>query len=146
MKSYLLLILIGIFAPYLSSSVQAQTCRVSAGLNADGVPCFVEVFEYDYVDQKPEFPGGGTSLLKFINNNRRYPARAYDLGIQGRVMCEFVVTADGTVQYVSVLKGVEPSLNKEAVRIISTMPKWTPGRLDGTNVPVRVVCAVPFRR
>ncbi len=129
--------------PQLSS---AQTCRVNAGITPDGCQTYMLVYEYDYVDEKPEFPGGGATMLNFINKQRRYPAEAYARGIQGRVTCSFVVNPDGTVSHISVLKGVEPSLNREAVRIISKMPLWTPGRIDGQTVPVRVICAVPFRK
>lgn len=124
----------------------AQTCRVNVGVAADGSQAYMVVYEFDYVDEKPEFPGGGTKMIKFINTQRRYPAEAYARGIEGRVTCSFVVNADGTVSHITILKGVEPSLNREAIRIISKMPVWTPGRIDGQTVPVRVICAVPFRK
>ncbi|MBD5279912.1 MAG: energy transducer TonB [Bacteroides sp.] len=124
----------------------AQTCRVNAGVTPDGCQAYKIVYEFDYVDEKPEFPGGGSTLIKYINQNRRYPAEAYARGIEGRVTCSFVVNPDGSVSHVTVLKGVEPSLNREAVRILSKMPGWTPGRIDGQTVPVRVICAVPFRK
>lgn len=128
------------------TSAVAQRVRVCAGVNAQGTRTYKEVYEYDYVDHKPQFPGGDDRLVCYINKHREYPAQAYRLGIEGRVMCAFVVNTDGSVSNVSVLKGVEESLNKEAVRIISGMPDWTPGRLGGQPVPVRVVWTVPFRR
>jgi len=106
----------------------------------------MEVYEYDYVKVKPVFPGGNAKLVAFINENRRYPAEAYKKGIQGRVTCSFVVNADGSVSHISILRGVEHSLNQEALRIMSKMPEWTPGRHDGQTVPVRVVWSVPFRK
>jgi len=124
----------------------AQTCRVCNGINADGVRTYIEVYEYDYVPQKPTFPGGDQKLISFINKHREYPRQAYNAGVQGRVICSFVVNASGTVSNVSVLKGVEPSLNAEAVRLISMMPKWTPGRISGKAVPVRVIYPIPFRK
>ena len=105
-----------------------------------------KLYEYDYVTEKPSFPGGDSELMKFINNTREYPKTAYERGIQGRVTCSFVVNADGTVSHISVIRGVEPSLNKEAIRILSRMPEWTPGKLNGHNVPTRVVWSVPFRK
>lgn len=129
--------------PVLSHS---QTCRVAVGVNSEGVTTYMEVYECDYVEEKPEFPGGECKLMSFINEQRRYPADAYRAGIEGRVICSFVVNADGKVSNVSVLRGVEASLNKEALRILSRMPQWSPGRLKGEAVPVRVVRAVPFRR
>ncbi len=128
------------------TTAAAQTCRVNVGTTSDGCQAYKVVYEFDYVDEKPEFPGGGATMVAFINKQRRYPAEAYARGVEGRVTCSFIVNADGSVSHIKVLKGVEPSLNREAVRIISKMPVWTPGRIDGHNVPVRVVCAVPFRK
>ncbi len=126
--------------------VQAQTCRVNIGSNRQGCSNYIEVYEYDYVTEKPMFPGGDTQLMRFINREREYPREAYERGIQGRVTCSFVVNADGTVSHISVLRGVDPSLNKEAIRVLSQMPEWTPGKLNGQAVPTRVVWSVPFRR
>lgn len=125
--------------------VAAQTCRVSNGVSADGCRNYIEVFEYDYVTEKPTFPGGDGELMAYINHCRQYPRSAYERGIQGRVTCSFVISCEGEISHVQVLKGVDPELNKEAVRILSEMPKWRPGRLDGKPVPVRVIRAVPFR-
>ncbi len=124
----------------------AQTYRIAAGVSPKGVKTYIEVYEYDYVSEKPDFPGGDPELTNYINSARRYPAEAYKKDIQGRVTCSFIVNVDGSVSHISVLKGVEPSLNDEAVRIISTMPDWHPGKQDGTTVPVRVVCSIPFRK
>ena len=124
----------------------AQTCRVSAGVSADGRKIYREVFEYDYVNDKPVFPGGDSGIVDFINSHRSYPADAYRRGVEGRVICSFVVNADGAVSHLRVVKGVEQSLNDEALRILSLMPAWTPGRLNGRPVPVRVICTVPFRK
>lgn len=106
----------------------------------------MEVYEYDYVSEKPEFPGGDTQLMEFINATRNYPDKAYREGIQGRVTCSFVVNTNGRISHIKVIKSVEESLNREAVRILSCMPDWTPGRVDGKIVPVRVIRSIPFRR
>ena len=129
----------------INATATAQTCRVNIGTSPSGCTSYLEVYEYDYVTEKPTFPGGDALLMKFINNHREYPKRAYAKGIQGRVTCSFIVNADGTVSHISVLRGVEPSLNKEAIRVLSQMPEWTPGRLNGQPVPTRVVWSVPFR-
>lgn len=129
-----------------ATGAQAQTCRVNIGSNARGGVSFIEVYEYDYVSEKPSFPGGDGKLMKFINETRQYPAKAYRKGVQGRVTCSFVVNADGTISHISVLRGVEPSLNKEAIRVLSKMPEWIPGKLNGQAVPTRVVWSVPFRK
>lgn len=147
MKAHIILFLFGaITASILSSEASAQTCRITSGMNANGRLVYREVYEYDYVDDKPQFPGGGSALLNYINETRRYPADAYSRGIEGRVTCAFVINTDGKVSDVTVLRGVEQTLNKEAVRILSKMPDWTPGKIDGQLVPVRVICAVPFRK
>ncbi len=127
-------------------SGRAQTCRVNIGSSQPGCVSYIEVYEYDYVTDKPSFPGGDGCLMKFINSHREYPKKAYDRGVQGRVTCSFVVNTDGSVSHITVLRGVEPSLNKEAIRVLSNMPEWTPGRLDGKPVPTRVVWSVPFRK
>ena len=77
---------------------------------------------------------------------RRYPKKAYEAGIHGRVTCSFVVNADGSVSHIRVLKGVEESLNREAIRILEEMPDWQPGSIDGREVPVRVIWSIPFRK
>ena len=138
--------LAAIFLFSWSQSAAAQTCRVNTGTLDNGFKVYAEVFEYDYVDVKPEFPGGGRSLIKFVNENRQYPQEAYNNGIEGRVTCSFVVNSDGHLSNIQVLRGVEPSLNDEALRIIAAMPNWSPGSLQGQLVPVRVVCCIPFRR
>ena len=130
----------------MPAAATAQTCRVNIGSTPTGAMSYIEVFEYDYVTDKPCFPGGDGKLMKFINDTREYPKPAYDRGIQGRVTCSFVVNIDGTVSHISVLRGVEPSLNKEAIRILSKMPEWHPGKLNGQPVPTRVIWSVPFRK
>lgn len=130
----------------LTPGADAQTCRVNCGKTPEGVSTYIEVYEYDYVTEKPTFPGGDSKLVEFINGERQYPKAAYKNGVHGRVTCSFVVNTDGSVSNIQILKGVEKSLNNEALRIFRRMPHWTPGRLDGVAVPVRVVWAVPFRK
>lgn len=130
-----------------SGMASAQTCRMRVSVNTEGGRVeYREVYEYDYVWEKPSFPGGDGKLLRFINKNRHYPEAAYKAGIQGRVICSFIVNSNGSVSDVRVFKGVESSLNDEAVRIFKMMPAWNPGRINGVPVPVRVIRAVPFRR
>lgn len=124
----------------------SQTCRISCGTSKGGTKNYIEVFEYDYVTDKPKYPGGEIELLEFINHTRVYPCDAYNRGIHGRVVCQFVVNADGVVSNVEVVRGVEASLDKEACRVLKLMPAWEPGRHHGKAVPVRVVRSVPFRR
>lgn len=146
MGKLLLRILLCVVAVATAQSGRAQTCRVNIGTNASGCASYIEVYEYDYVTEKPTFPGGDRNLMTFINATRNYPLDAYRKGIQGRVTCSFVVNTDGSVSHISVLRGVNPSLNKEAIRVLSQMPEWNPGKMDGKTVPVRVVWSVPFRK
>lgn len=131
---------------FLPTEAAAQKCRIKCGRSDTGTELYKEVFEYDFVSEKPVFPGGNSKLICFINSNRHYPEEAYRKGIQGRVTCSFVINPDGSVSDVRVLKGVEASLNQEAVRIIESMPEWIPGKIDGRPVPVRVIWPVPFRK
>lgn len=128
------------------SWAQAQTCKVNCGVNHEGCLKYKEVYEYDYVTEKPSFPGGETKFVRYINKTREYPKEAYEKGIEGRVICSFVVNSDGSISNIQILRGVEKSLNNEAVRIISKMPDWVPGKIDGQNVPVRVIHPIVFRK
>lgn len=109
-------------------------------------PVTMDVYDFESVDRQPEFPGGECAMMRYINSERRYPAKAWNDGVEGRVRCSFVVDTDGSVGFVSVLKGVEESLDREAVRIISSMPRWTVGEIDSVAVPVYCVVSIAFRR
>lgn len=143
---YIYILLTGAMLMQATAKVSAQTCRIRVGRSSEGNVSYREVYEYDYVKIKPQFPGGDDKLVAFINDNRQYPSEAYKKGIQGRVTCSFVVNADGSVSHISILKGVEHSLNKEALRIMGKMPEWSPGKHEGRAVPVRVIWSVPFRK
>lgn len=129
-------------------SLNGQARRVASGYPDYKTPCpapATEIYEYDFVDVQPQFPGGDLELIKYINNSRRYPAEAYTKGIQGRVMCSFIVNTDGSISNIRIVKGVEHSLNREAVRLISEMPKWEAGKVNEENVPVHCLLPIPFR-
>lgn len=96
------------------------------------------------VENQPEFPGGPTALMNFINENIKYPPIAYENGIQGRVICNFVVGKDGSINDVKVVRSVDPSLDKEAVRVLESMPAWLPGKQRGQPVSVRFTLPVVF--
>ncbi len=100
---------------------------------------------FTVVEEMPQFPGGEGELLKFIARSIKYPVIAQENGIQGRVICAFVVNRDGTVVDAEVLRGVDPSLDKEALRVIGTMPKWTPGKQRGKPVRVKYTVPITFR-
>ena len=97
------------------------------------------------VEQQPEFPGGMSALMKFLGDNIKYPVIAQENGIQGRVITRFVVERDGSITDVQVVRGQDPSLDKEAVRVIQTMPRWKPGQQRGKAVRVRFTLPVVFR-
>jgi TonB family protein len=99
---------------------------------------------YQKVDVMPVYPGGNEALLKYIIDSTHYPKDAKIQNIQGKVLVRFVVNAHGSVQDVSVLKGVSPSLDTESVRIVKTLPKFTPGELEGKTVPVWYVIPIQF--
>ena len=108
---------------------------------------YMEVYEYDYVDVQPQFPGGERGLTNFINKTREYPYHAYKRGVQGRVLCCFIVGADGRVSNVQVIRGAgDESLDREAMRVIREMPRWKPGRVNHTKVAVRCVLPIAFRQ
>ena len=100
---------------------------------------------FDVVEQMPSFPGGMAALMAYLQKNIKYPPVAEENGIQGRVVCSFVVERDGSVTDIKVAKSVDPSLDKEAVRVVSTMPRWIPGKQNGQSVRVKYTLPVTFR-
>lgn len=100
---------------------------------------------YDVVEQMPSFPGGISGLRTYLNQNIRYPAEAQENCVQGRVVVRFVVEKDGHISDVTVLRSVDPSLDKEAIRVIRNMPRWSPGKQGGEPVRVRYNVPVSFR-
>lgn len=100
---------------------------------------------FTVVEEMPQFPGGDGELLKFISKSIKYPVIAQENGIQGRVVCSFVVNRDGSIVDAEVVRGVDPSLDKEALRVINTMPKWTPGKQRGKPVRVKYTVPITFR-
>ena len=100
---------------------------------------------FTVVEKMPQFPGGDAELMKFIGKSIKYPVIAQENGIQGRVICAFVVNRDGSVVDAEVVRGVDPSLDKEALRVIGTMPKWSPGEQRGKPVRVKYTVPITFR-
>ena len=100
---------------------------------------------FDVVEEMPEYPGGPQALFEFLSNNVQYPAAAQKAGIQGRVIATFVVGKDGSISQPTVVKSVDPALDAEAIRVINSMPKWTPGRQNGKVVNVKYTIPVNFQ-
>jgi TonB family C-terminal domain len=100
---------------------------------------------FEIVEKMPEFPGGQAALMQYLSKNIRYPTIAQENGTQGRVIIQFVVNRDGSVVDPVVVRSVDPYLDKEALRVISTMPKWNPGQQRGKAVRVKYTVPVQFR-
>jgi TonB family protein len=123
----------------------AQVRHVTT-VNPSTKQSYMEVYEFEYVDIQPQFPGGERGLINFINKTREYPYKAYKNRIQGRVLCSFIVGTNGKVSDVRVIRGAgDESLNREAIRVIGAMPKWSVGKVGKQAVPVRVVLPINFR-
>lgn len=100
---------------------------------------------FDMVEEMPSFPGGQAALMQFLLSNTHYPAVAQENGVQGRVTVSFVIEKDGSITDVQVARSADPSLDKEAVRVVKSMPRWTPGRQNGSTVRVKFNVPVTFR-
>ena len=103
-----------------------------------------EEIPFVVVEEMPMFPGGDAELLKYIGANTVYPDIAKENNIQGRVIVRFCVTAKGGVSQVSILKGVDPELDKEAIRVVNTLPAFKPGKQGGKPVPVWYMVPITF--
>ena len=100
---------------------------------------------FDVVEENPSFPGGDAALATWLQKNIKYPSAAQDNGIQGRVLVSFVVNKDGSIVEPKILRSVDPSLDKEAIRVVSSMPRWKPGKQRGKAVRVKFNLPVVFR-
>ena len=100
---------------------------------------------FDVVEVMPQYPGGQIAMLKYIMENIKYPEQAMKEGIQGRVTVRFIVEKDGSISDVRPVLSVHPLLNKEAVRVVESMPKWSPGKQNGKPVRVRFNVPVMFK-
>lgn len=111
----------------------------------DEKPAEEETKVFDVVEQMPSFPGGDAALMQFLSSHIKYPVVAEENGIQGRVIATFVVERDGSITDVKVVKSVDPSLDKEAIRVLKSMPKWIPGKQNGSAVRVKYTVPVTFK-
>lgn len=105
----------------------------------------VEDIVYDFVQQQPAFIGGDAALFQYLNETINYPTIAIEQGEQGRVLCSFIVGKDGAISNVHVVRGVSPTLDREAVRVLQSMPSWKPGKQNGISVKVKLTIPVMFR-
>ena len=100
---------------------------------------------FDVVEEMPSFPGGSAALMSYLSSNTKYPVVAQENGVQGRVIVSFVVERDGSISDVKVARSVDPSLDREAQRVVKSMPKWKPGKQNGSAVRVKYTVPVVFR-
>ena len=108
-------------------------------------PKVEETKVFDVVEQMPSFPGGNAALMSYLSQNTKYPVVAQENGVQGRVVVSFVVERDGSITDVRVVRSVDPSLDKEATRVVKSMPNWIPGKQNGSTVRVKYNVPVSFK-
>jgi TonB family protein len=139
----------GIWTPQSETSFETRdTVRIDTipGKTNTAVGTFepVQGDVFDVVEEMPQYPGGPQALIKFLGENVKYPAEAEKAGIQGRVIVTFVVEKDGSISQPTVVKSVDPLLDAEAVRVISAMPNWKPGKQNGKVVRVKYTVPLSF--
>ena len=117
---------------------------VSAGTGVSEDPTDSDV-PFQIVEKMPSFPGGESALNQYLSKNIKYPPIALENGVSGRVICQFVVNRDGSIVDIEVVRSVDKSLDNEAIRVIKSMPKWTPGEQRGKPVRVKYTLPVNFR-
>ena len=100
---------------------------------------------FDVVEVMPSYPGGQGALLSYLSTHVKYPVVAQENGVQGRVTVSFVVERDGSITDVHVVRSVDPSLDREAARVVSSMPNWQPGKQNGSAVRVKFNVPVQFK-
>lgn len=127
------------------SDEDEHVLRQNERIVEEAPPAVEESRVFEVVEQMPQYPGGDAALTTFLAQHVKYPAVAEENGIQGRVVCTFVVERDGSISDVRVVKSVDPSLDKEAVRVLKSMPRWVPGKQNGATVRVKYTMPVTFR-
>ena len=128
--------LFGLFLVLLVCLPSSAQQKPVEKVDSDGV--------YLMPDQLPEFPGGIQAMMKFLSTNIKYPVEAQKKGISGRVIVQFVIMEDGTLDQAKVIRGVDPLLDEEALRVVKSMPKWKPGMDRGEAVKVRFTAPIMF--
>lgn len=111
----------------------------------DKAPVVEETKVFTSVEQMPQFPGGEAELLKWISTHIKYPAIAMENNVQGKVVVQFVVTRDGSIGEVKIARGKDPDLDKEAMRVVKTLPKFIPGKMNGQAVNVWYTLPINFK-
>jgi len=128
---------------YMDAAVSSEV--LSIAYDTDEEVYEEECIAFAVVEEKPQFPGGDSAIISFLSSNIIYPPEAKDAGIQGKVYAQFVIDKTGKVTKVTIVKGVDPYLDLEVLRVIRLMPDWKPGKQRGLSVPVTYVIPVNFR-
>lgn len=138
---------VGAFTVEGNDEVGGAVLKAKEDIGAPEPPKHVveETKIFTVVEQMPMFPGGDGALMGYLRDNIHYPTVAAENGVQGRVVVGFVVERDGSITDVNILRGVDPSLDREAMRVVKSMPKWTPGKQNGSAVRVKYQVPVSFR-
>lgn len=137
---------IGTFTVEGNDEVGGEVLKAKEEIKAPEPPKHVEENKiFTVVEQMPMYPGGDAALMQYLSSNIHYPAVAAENGVQGRVVVGFVVEKDGSITDVNVLRSVDPSLDREAMRVVKNMPRWTPGKQNGSAVRVKYQVPVTFR-
>ena len=137
---------IGTFTVEGNDEVGGEVLKAKDDIKAPEPPKHVEENKiFTVVEQMPMYPGGDAALMQYLSSNIHYPAVAAENGVQGRVVVGFVVEKDGSITDVNVLRSVDPSLDREAMRVVKSMPRWTPGKQNGSAVRVKYQVPVTFR-
>ena len=136
---------IGAFTVEGNDEVGGEVLKAKEEIAAPEPPKEEESKVFDVVEQMPSFPGGQAALMQWLSSNISYPVIAAENGVQGRVIVQFVVEKDGSISDVQVVKSVDPSLDKEAARVVSKMPTWIPGKQNGAAVRVKYTVPVTFK-
>lgn len=132
----------------LSEELGTQTIEEREYINVDVPPPPVmdedQVFSLAAVQEQPQFPGGQEMMFRYITKQLKYPDDAFETGVQGRVYVEFTVKEDGRLTDVVLLRGVYPSMDREALRVVKAMPNWIPGKMQGKPVRTRYILPIAF--
>ena len=134
-------------APNMETTIDESVHNQSTEQDEQGYNSFQEsqARVYEEVEEMPSFPGGPDALMEWLNNNVKYPVQAQENGVQGRVIVSFVVETDGRIGEAEVARSVDPYLDREALRVVKSMPRWIPGRQNGECVRVRYNVPIAFR-
>ena len=136
---------IGAFTVEGDDDAAGEVLKVKETIAEPEPPKVEETKVFDVVEEMPQFPGGSSALFEYLSKNIKYPVVAEENGVQGRVVVTFVVERDGSITDVKVVKSVDPSLDKEAQRVVKSMPHWIPGKQNGSAVRVKYTVPVTFR-